>query len=106
MTKIIKVAAVIFFITAMFAASISYCADEPRTGQYEGRISYLSWVASKMILNGVGQMEFYVPPGTKIRKLGVYINFSDLNILDNATVNYYKDASGVNVAVRITITVV
>ncbi len=106
MTKIINIAVAALFITATFTASISYCADEPRTSQYEGRISYLDWVTSKMILNGVGQKEFYVLPDTKIRKLGGSIAFSDLNILDNATVNYYEDASGKNIAVRITITVV
>lgn len=102
----LKVTTAIFFITAALGISSPYCADQPKINQYEGRISYLSWVTSKMILNGVGQMEFYVPPGTKMRKLGSSIDFSDLNILDNATVNYYEDPSGKNVAVRITITIV
>ena len=106
MMKTLKVTAAIFFIAAALGMPPSYCADEPRMDRYEGRISYLDWVASKMILNGVGQKEFYVLPDTKIRKLGGSIAFSDLNILDNATVNYYEDASGKNIAVRITITVV
>lgn len=106
MTKTLKVTITVFFIAAALGISSLYCADQPKINQYEGRISYLNWVTSEMILNGVGQMEFYVPSGTKIRKLGNSINFSDLNILDNATVNYYEDPSGKNVAVRITITMV
>ena len=106
MTKALKITAVIFLIAATLGASLSYCADQPKISQYEGRISYINWVTSKMILNGVGQMEFFVPPGTNIRKLGGSIEFSDLNILDNATVSYYEDDSGKNVTVRITITVV
>ncbi|MCX5665897.1 MAG: hypothetical protein NT036_02470 [Candidatus Omnitrophica bacterium] len=106
MTKAFKIAAAIFLIAAALGASPSYCADESKTSHYEGRIAYLDWVGSKMILNGVGQMEFYVPRGTRIRKLGGSISFSDLNILDNAIVNYYEDPSGKNIAVRITITVV
>ena len=106
MTKTLKVSAAIFFIAATLGILSSYCEDQPRISQYEGRISYINWVASKLILNGVGQMEFYVPPGTKIRKLSDSINFSDLNILDNAAVSYYEDPSGENVAIRITITVV
>lgn len=106
MTKTLKVTAAIFFIAATIGISSSYCADGPETNRYEGRISYLDWVTSKMIINGVGRMEFYVPPNTKIRKLGRSISFSDLNLLDSASVNYYEDPSGKNVAVRITITVV
>jgi len=106
MTKALKMTAVIFLIAATLGASPSYCAGQPRVNQYEGRISYINWVTSKMILNGVGQMEFYVPSNTNIRKIGRSIAFSDLNILDNATVDYYEDPSGKNITVRITITVV
>jgi len=109
MMKTRKAVSAIFLVMATINIAFAYCADVPdlpKTHNYEGRIAYINWVTSKMIINGVGQKEFYVPSGTKIRKLGNYISFSDLNILDNAVVNYYEDPSGKNIVVRITITVV
>jgi hypothetical protein len=106
MLKTFRAVVVIFYVVVTIGVSLSYCADNAGMNRCEGRISYLDWVTSRMVVNGVGQTEFYVTRDTKIRKLGSTIMFADLNLLDNAIVSYYEDASGKNIAVRITITVV
>ncbi|MDO8535749.1 MAG: hypothetical protein Q7S30_01880 [Candidatus Omnitrophota bacterium] len=106
MTGSVKIAIIICLVSAALGASFSYGADQPRMNRYEGRISYLDWVTSKMIVNGVGQMEFYIPKDVRMRKLGGWITFGNLNLLDNVSVDYYEDLSGKNIAVHINVTVV
>lgn len=110
MRKIIRISLVLlFFSTAVFGGANLSCADNPReTGYntYEGRISDINWVASRMTVNGVGSMEFHVPKEAMITKLGSAITFADLNILDDVIVKYYEDPSGKNVVVRITVVIV
>ncbi len=110
MRKIIRISLVLlFFSTAIFGDANLSCADNPReTGYntYEGRISDINWVASRMTVDGVGSMEFYVPKEARITKLGSGITFADLNILDNVIVKYYEDPAGKNVVVRITVVIV
>jgi hypothetical protein len=110
MHRIIRISLILlFFSTAVFDGMGIVCADNPReTGYstYEGRISDIDWVASRMTVNGVGSMEFHVPKEARITKLGSIIMFADLNILDDVIVKYYEDPSGKNVVVRITVVIV
>lgn len=99
----------LFFYIAVFGGTDLSCADNTQKEEYntyEGRISDLNWVASRMTVDGVGSMEFYVPKEARITKLGSAITFADLNILDNVIVKYYEDPSGKNVVVRVTVVIV
>lgn len=91
-----------------FSAGICSAEETPKQefNTYEGRVSYLDWVSSEMSVNGVGTLNFYVPREAKISKLGRSITFADLNILDNVIIKYYREPTGRNVVVRITVTVV
>lgn len=110
MNKIIRIITLsLALVTATSVFSTSYCVDLPQKKQikiFEGRVTYISWVASKVTVSGVGLMEFYVPKDTPITKLGSQIWLSNINILDNLIVEYYIDPSGVSTAVKVTVTVV
>ena len=110
MPKILRITALaLFFSIAVLAISPSYCQDMPKKFQikfFEGRVSYIDWVTSKIRINGVGTMEFYVPKDAPIKKLGARIWLTDINILDNALIRYYEDPSGVSVVIDIMVTVV
>lgn len=110
MHKFIRLIPFLLFFLVAASGDTKLCraddAQKEEFNTYEGRISDINWVASKMTVNGVGSMEFYVPREAKLTKLGSSIMFADLNILDNVIVAYHEDPSGKNVAVRITVTIV
>lgn len=106
--RIGTVTLMIFLLAALFVKP-SICIDKPKnleTDSFEGRVSYLNWVTSKMIVNGVGVMEFYVSREARITKLGNSITLADINILDDVIVKYYEDNSGRNIVMQITVVVV
>lgn len=96
-------------VLVVLCAASSYPAEDakkPIISEFEGRVSYLNWVTSRMKVNGVGNMEFYIPRGTRISKLGSTIMLADINILDNVIIRYLVDEHGRNIAVSINVTVV
>lgn len=107
--RFLKAALAVFIVTLALGVSLSYCADKPAgpaINHFEGRISYIDWVASRMIVDGVGRIEFHVTKDIKVRKLGNSITFANLNLLDDVIVDYYEGPSGGYIVTQITVKVV
>jgi hypothetical protein len=69
-----------------------------------GHVASMDWVASILVINtGGDETTLIVPAGTKITEGSDSISFSDINLNDNVTIQYYDAGLAGLKTVRITV---
>lgn len=88
----------IIFFSLVAAAGLagfasSYAQDTTQQRQIQaasGRVADMDWVAGKLVVDtGGDEVTFIVPDDIKITKGAEEVSFSDLNINDYVTIEYY-----------------
>ena len=102
----ISKASVIILVAVMISlsGSMSCCADSnPDLKTFRGTVQEIDWVGSLLTVEGVDEVTFYVPPGTKIINGIETISLSSIEQSDVVLIKYYDDQSGRSTAVRISV---
>lgn len=95
----------IVLAVAIFFTAVAYCDDYyegPPLKTIDGRVSSVDTLSSKITIDAVNMITFYVPTNAVIKQDVFDIRLSDLKAGDYVTVAYRDDSSGRHSAESIT----
>ena len=105
MRNLMKMGIIVFLAALILCTACnSYCDDSGRELKtFRGSVMEIDWVGSLLTVEGMDEITFYVPPGTRIINGVEKVSLSDIEQNENVLIKYYDDPSGTPKAASISI---